>query len=559
MAIEPINVHYDGKLKKFVVLKDEEVGEMINEWEKKPMVIHSLYTYKTREEIERNLPGFYSFVNDIDHENYAKKKKEYADKAFSNEKESVRLMKLDRVVSNILNFNEHGAIIRHMAMSEAKIGVHPNYGEKVGKVILAEELGAHYICQALKLRVFEKKAVQREKDNPDFNIAEYMSKLDKVPDSQLDAEARAAKLHSRRYGIRGNVQTKLNPNDADDIRDLIESAEAAADYVRVKYAQKTLKDAGTVESYFTIGKFDSSYLRLEEKLKKEGLSEKDFVNNYVIPLTRRHSIRDLNLEETELEKKVRRESRSRSIDGYATTGILLGLSLGGLSPYTLLGPASSFPLYMGIRMVRRLPARARRALNESNRPSAKRLVNAGNRVKEAFKRPFSKNASPKKNSQTKKRLLTGLAKGFMKIGKGTKKISSWNGWKKADRGMNKITRNKWSSFKKSAAWGYSRYVDMTSDGLVPMGSRVLDLYGYGDNSWLKKKFTKERVKESFDEIGAYLSELGVDRELLDEFDSVKDNLEVMDSKELGMARGLMKLYPKYIFDEYHTAFKLESS
>lgn len=557
MALE---VDYDGKLMRFVELEDGEIDQMINEWEKKPMVIHSFYLYKTREQIEERLPGFYGFINETNPENYAKNAKEYADKAFADEKEPLRVMKLERLMSNMLNVNEQGAIIRHMAMSEAKIGVHPNYGEKVGKVILAEELGAHYICQALKLRTFEKNVIRREKDTPGFNIAEYMSKLDKIPDEQLDEEARAAKLHSRRYGVHGNIEAKFPPKDINEIRDIHDSAEAAADYVRVKYAQKTIKDAGTVESYFTIGKFDSSYMRLEEKLKTDGVTEKEFVNNYVIPLTRKRSIRALNLEETGLERKVKSESRRRAIDGYVTTGVLLGLSFGGLSPYTLLGPASSFPLYMGIRTIRRLPARARKALGESNSPSAKRIVDAGEKVKKAFKRPFvGEMRGEKKVSNVRKKFSTGMANGLMKIGRGAKKISSWGGWKKADRGMNKITGNKWSSFKKSASWGYSRYADMTSDGLVPMGSRVLDLYGYGDNSWIKKKFTKEKVRESFDEIESYLWELGVDKKLLDEFDSVKDNLEVMDSKELGMSRGLMKLYPRYIFDEYHMAFRLESS
>ena len=555
-----LNVDYDGKLRRFVELKDEEIEGMISEWESRPMVIHSLYTYKTREQIEEKLPGFYNFISGTNKENYGKNAKEYSDKVFSGEKENLRLMKLERMMSNMLNLDERGAIIQHMAMSEAKIGVHPNYGERVGKVILAEELGAHYICQALKLRLFEKKIIDKEKGNPDFNIAEYMSKLDKIPEGQLDAEARVAQLHSRRYGVRGNVATKFSQGAIDDIRDLLDSAEAAADYVRVKYAQKTLKDTGTVESYFTIGKFDSSYLRLEEKLKKEGVTEKDFVNNYVIPLTRKGAIRSLNLDETELEKKIKRESRGRAIDGYVTTGVLMGLSFGGLSPYTLLGPASSFPLYMGIRMVRRLPARARRALNESNRPSAKRLVKAGNKIKGAFKRPFAgRRQGPKKEHVTRKKISSKMAGDFMKIGRGAKKISAWPGWGKADRGMNKLTKNKWSSFKKSAYWGYSRYVDLTSDGMIPLGSRVLDLYGYGDNSWIKKKFTKEKVRESFDEIESYLAELGVDKSLLDEFDSVKANLDVIESRELGMARGLMKLYPKYIFDEYHDAFKLESS
>lgn len=633
----------------------KEIEKMWKDWKENPYVMYPVYFPISKSDFEKSYPYFYEFREKwASSENQDSVEKEYSKKMFPDDPDHEA--KFNRLMDSIVYDEENYIVIRNMTMREPQIGVNPNYGQDVGKSILAEELGGHFICQALQLRKFETDLEKEyEKMNSDRAVraasvdnelkaledglaggaitrdaydssksekSKELSRLRRIrtadfpavmadidramtigdlanalgvekPSASILEKARRAKVIASNYAS-GETSGKYLPESVEVYaKDVGMTMEAGAAYLRTKMAKRLLGTEGAVGTFFSVDKCDPLYLRAEERIKRshvskgadektaEKMAEHDVVKNLILPLKhlRSNLLPDVYGYDTEIERQYGKERKRTQRDGFIMIGSLIGLSALSLSPYTLLlksspiGGAVLIPYSIGVRTLRRLPGRLHRSLRESDRPAAKKLLKAGGKTKEIIKRPFSYIHDELEENPYTSRAGKAIKFGAKKAGSGMKKgivkaVSSIGGalsklrkkpetlevkdgiTKRFTKRMNKATGGKWASIEQKMDNALEAFYDAYQVGLVPLpGSRVIDFYGYGDNKWVKKKYTKEKVRESFDEITGYLGEVGVDKELLDEFEKYKDRIKILDGGDVKTARGVMRLYPKYIVNE----------
>ncbi len=619
-----LRITYGSQTLSYEVMDQSEVEKMWKEWEEEPLVMIPKYFAIPKEEFERDYPGIYDLrekmINEID----KNAMKEYAQKLFPDREDRDDV--INRLFENMVNMEENYVVIRNVAISEPQVGVNSTYGEKVGKSILAEELGGHFICQAFQVRKFERdiEKAYRERNKP-LDLPRMMSTIDALfysdPDPKLFIEeigleagdgklyeeaVRAQKIAHHYATSAKSVRRYLKDGIISIEDDLDETIEAGAMYLRTKLAEKILGTKGASGTFFSVDRCDPVYLRAEEKIKRflkskgmdeeeaKRMAEKDVVKNYIMRASPLKSklMPELFDIETDIEKEYKREMKNTQRDMYIMTGSIIGASIFlGASPFiflynaTPIGGAIMIPYSMSVRALRRLPGRVKRALEESDSPTAKKLLEGGGKVKNAVKKPFEfvyehleENEYAIKIGRAfkggAKAIGHGVKEGAIKIGHGVKDgINNIRNWRKADEPEAKVverslerkittkldnaTGNRWSKFQKKVENTLDAFYGVYQMGLIPLpGSRVLDMYGYGDNALVKKKFTKEKVRESFDEIVSYLDEMGVEKELLEEFGKHKDQIKILDNKDLKSSRGIMSLLPRYYIDEIGVMRKL---
>ncbi|MBI5354961.1 MAG: hypothetical protein HZB68_00715, partial [Candidatus Aenigmarchaeota archaeon] len=265
------------------------------------------------------------------------------------------------------------------------------------------------------------------------------------------------------------------------------------------------------------------------------------------------------------------------VDTYVTLGAYLALTYGagaalGFSPVGYIshstGGMGTLPFLIGMRSLRRLPLKIKRDLEKSESPRAKKLLEKCGNFKKSCLRGAAYVESSLDTVREYSEMKKGLKKGLTKAGvylakkmpqpKEKKEGRISKAFGRADLRFNKMTGNRWSSVKKSFMDKMRIYNDIFATGLIPIpkSDYVLDIYWQVSNKTIKRKFTPEKVKDSFDEIFDSLERVGVEKDLIEECKAHKADIEILNPKELGVAgRGLMRLVPKYIFNEVYTPFK----
>ncbi|MBI5355548.1 MAG: hypothetical protein HZB68_03785, partial [Candidatus Aenigmarchaeota archaeon] len=314
---------------------EKEIEKMWKEWKENPYVMYPVYFPLSKENFEKSYPHFYEFKEKwASSENQDALETEYAKKMFPGDADPKG--KFNSLLDNIVYDAENYVVIRNVTIQEPQIGVNPNYGENVGKSILAEELGGHFICQALQLRKFETdlekeyekmnsdravraasldmelKALEESLSNGAIAHEEYISaksskgkeieKLLRVrkvdfpsvltgislatsagdlasalglerPSAKIVEEARRANVIASNYAS-GDTSNKYLPEAVEMYsKDVGATMEAGAAYIRTKVAKRLLGTEGAVGTFFSVDKCDPLYLRAEEKAKRFHISK----------------------------------------------------------------------------------------------------------------------------------------------------------------------------------------------------------------------------------------------------------------------------------------------
>ncbi|MCK4428730.1 MAG: hypothetical protein KAU95_00015 [Candidatus Aenigmarchaeota archaeon] len=566
-----LKLGYSGGVKEFQKLESEENIEQLNkDWEKELLIPHVLYSAHDYSD---------EFYPDLDKvmEKYAEKDEEflknYADKVYENMDEKYRYPMLNRVLSNVVTCADNKVVFRYVAFSKPEIGVTPNLGEAGGKVVLAEEM-SHLIAQAMRLRYFGKKLAEK---NEDVNIPLFYSQLDQLDENnKMPPEVNEIKDMSRHYAHGSKVQNYLPKDEKEKGEQLTDSIETAADYLRVKIAQEMLGDDAILSSYFSVGKFDPVYLRVEKKVKEElmkneNLTEAEanersrkFIINEIIPKNKKK--KDLasfaGNSVSELEKDIQGEVKSRARDNYLVMGAYIGgcVAFGSPIGYAMAktGGAAYLPLLIGMRSLRRIPVKIYKDLGlsmpEIENKYVNKVIDASGKTMQGMSSAIGK--AVRAGGKAKDKVSKKINDFAVYIGKEDWFDNQKINFTELDTKLSESTGNKWVKLKHGARKVYNQVMDCYGSGLIPipscipkLGDYVIDIYWYGDTKVVKKKFREEEVKASMDDVLGAMKNIGIPKDYIEEFEKHREEIPILDYSELGSALGVMNLKPKYVFNE----------